>query len=229
MSRTIRRPILFAHKGGRAHAPENTLPAFAMALKLGATALESDVWLTADGAPVFDHDGLVRRVPIRKLNRSELPPQMVGLEDLYDACGTNFDLSLDILDPAAFDPVLSLARAAASGAVDRLWLVTEDVVQAATWRRLEPQVHLVHSTELMEMPDGPAAHAVLLRDGGIDAVNLHVRDWSADLVELFHAHGLLAFGWNAHSRKRLRQLIGYGCDAVYGDHVDLLLEMSARS
>ena len=53
-------PIGFAHRGARAHAPENTLEAFALALRLGATGLESDAWLTADGEVVLDHDGVVR-------------------------------------------------------------------------------------------------------------------------------------------------------------------------
>ena len=45
------RPIGFAHRGARAHAPENTIEAFTLAFRLGATGLESDVWLTADGCP----------------------------------------------------------------------------------------------------------------------------------------------------------------------------------
>ena len=54
-------PIGFAHRGAKAHAPENTIAAFQLALRLGATGLESDVWLTAEGIPVLDHDGVVRR------------------------------------------------------------------------------------------------------------------------------------------------------------------------
>src|SRR4051794_27300736 len=54
-------PIAFGHRGARAHAPENTLEAFELALRLGANGLESDVWLTADGVPVLDHDGVLRR------------------------------------------------------------------------------------------------------------------------------------------------------------------------
>src|ERR671917_2729199 len=53
-------PYAFAHRGARAQAPENTLEAFTLALRLGATGLESDVWLTADGEAVLDHDGVVR-------------------------------------------------------------------------------------------------------------------------------------------------------------------------
>ena len=55
-----RPPIGFAHRGAKAHAPENTLEAFTLAVRLGATGLESDVWLTRDGEAVLDHDGLVR-------------------------------------------------------------------------------------------------------------------------------------------------------------------------
>ena len=51
-----RPPIGFAHRGGMAHAPENTLEAFRLALRLGASGLESDAWLTADGVVVLHHD-----------------------------------------------------------------------------------------------------------------------------------------------------------------------------
>ena len=68
-------PIAFGHRGARAHAPENTLAGFELALKLGATGLESDVWVTADGIPVLDHDGVVKRSlgrnrPIGEMRRS---------------------------------------------------------------------------------------------------------------------------------------------------------------
>src|SRR5689334_15712373 len=79
-------PIAFAHRGARAHAPENTLEAFHLAQRLGATGLESDVWLTADGVAVLDHDGIVggrlRRTPINKVQRADLPTSIPTLADL---------------------------------------------------------------------------------------------------------------------------------------------------
>ena len=50
------RPRLFAHRGGAALAPENTLEAFDAAARMGITAFELDVRLTSDGEVVVFHD-----------------------------------------------------------------------------------------------------------------------------------------------------------------------------
>ena len=62
--------VLFAHRGARAHAPEYPLEAFTLGLRLGATGLESDVWLTADGVAVLDHDTVDRlaEAPVARLD-----------------------------------------------------------------------------------------------------------------------------------------------------------------
>lgn len=54
------RPII-AHRGASGHAPENTLPAFELAAREGADAIELDVRLTADGVPVVLHDPTLER------------------------------------------------------------------------------------------------------------------------------------------------------------------------
>lgn len=47
---------LQGHRGARALAPENTLPAFALALSMGVTTLETDIAITRDGVLVISHD-----------------------------------------------------------------------------------------------------------------------------------------------------------------------------
>src|SRR5512147_1736179 len=54
-------PIIFAHRGASAHAPENTLAAFELALSQGADAIELDVKLSSDGQVVVIHDPTVDR------------------------------------------------------------------------------------------------------------------------------------------------------------------------
>src|SRR3954454_15015747 len=102
-------PIGFAHRGARAHARENTIQSFQLALKLGATGLESDVWITADGVPVLDHDGKAGRRRIAKLQRADLPEHIPTLTQLFEACGTDYDLSLDVKDEAAAGSVITAA------------------------------------------------------------------------------------------------------------------------
>ena len=57
--------LVIAHRGSSSEAPENTLPAFEAAVRQGADAIELDVRLTADGAPVVIHDATLDRTTDR--------------------------------------------------------------------------------------------------------------------------------------------------------------------
>jgi glycerophosphoryl diester phosphodiesterase len=226
-------PIAFAHRGARAHAPENTLEAFALAQRLGATGLESDVWVTADGIAVLDHDGVVggrlRHRPIGDVARSALPAHVPSLADLYAECGTDFELSLDVKDTQAVDATVAVARAAGGDAPNRLWLCHHDWRQLVEWRPLYPDVRLVDSTRLRHMRDGVERRAAQLSDAGIDAVNLHESDWTGGLTTLFHRFEILTFGWDAQFERVLDNLLHFGIDGIYSDHVDRMMEAVERA
>jgi glycerophosphoryl diester phosphodiesterase len=71
------RPLVFAHRGGAALAPENTLAAFDRGVAAGADGLELDVRLAADGVAVCIHDATLdrttdRRGPVAALSSAEL-------------------------------------------------------------------------------------------------------------------------------------------------------------
>jgi glycerophosphoryl diester phosphodiesterase len=59
-------PLIIGHRGASAHAPENTLAAFELALRGGADGLEFDVRLARDGVPVCIHDATLRRTALRE-------------------------------------------------------------------------------------------------------------------------------------------------------------------
>jgi glycerophosphoryl diester phosphodiesterase len=227
-----RPPIGFAHRGARANAPENTLEAFRLAVRLGATGLESDAWCTADGVIVLDHDGVVRRglrkVPIASLARAELPEHIPTLEELYAEVGTEHELSLDVKDDVAVDGILDVARAAGGPALERLWLCHHDWRRLAAWRPRCEGPRLVDSDFLGLMPDGPEQRVAALANAGIDALNLHHTEWSGGLAALVHRFGVHAFGWDAQHERILDELLDAGLDAVYSDHVDRLVSALAR-
>lgn len=220
-------PIGFAHRGARAHAPENTLEAFALALRLGATGLESDVWLTSDGEAVLDHDGVVgaplRRRPIADVLRADLPAHVPTLAELFEQCGADFELSLDVKDVAAVPRVIEVIRSVGGGQLDRVWLCHDDVDALEAWGALGPGIRLVDSTRLRRMKNGPERMAADLAARRIDAVNLHHSDWTGGLTTLFHRFGVLCFGWDAQHERVLDGLLDMGIDALYSDHVDRML------
>ncbi len=230
-------PIGFAHRGGRAHARENTIEAFLLAQKMGATGIESDAWITADGVVVLHHDGSVgafwsavaRRILGRRiagLPRSRLPSYIPTLEDYYRRCGTDLPLSLDIKDDKAFAGVIELARK--YQAAERLWICHGSIETLQAWRTVATEVRLVHSTRLNRLSHGPERHAADLAAAGIDAVNFHCEDWNGGLTTLYHRFGLLALGWDAQQVHQIAELIDAGIDALYGDHVDRITETLAH-
>lgn len=224
-------PIGFAHRGASGDAPQNTLEAFRLALELGATGLESDVWITADGEPVLDHDGFVRarlrRRAIAEVPLGELPAHIPTLERLYGECGSSFELSLDVKDPAAAEPVVSVARRFGE-APGRLWLCHPDWRQVAQWRTLCDDLRLVDSTRLRRIKEGPERRAAALADAGVDAVNLHYTDWSGGLTTLFHRFGRYCLGWDCQHERVLDSILASGIDAVYSDHVEAMMAAVAR-
>ncbi len=220
---------MFAHRGARAHAPENTLEAFALGLRLGATGLESDVWLTRDGVPVLDHDGLIGRRPRRRsittFDRAQLPAHIPSLDDLYDASGIEYHLSLDLKDPQAADPVIKAALDRDASAPSRTWMCHPDLSVLTELRSSYPTVRLVHSTRLNRLEGGPERHAARLREATIDTVNMPQTDWTGGLATLFHRFDVLAFGWNMQFEHQLRPALRMGLDAVYSDHVDVMVDV----
>ncbi len=62
----MKNPLIIAHRGASALAPENTLAAFQKAIADGAEGLEFDVRLSKGGAVVVFHDATLERLTARK-------------------------------------------------------------------------------------------------------------------------------------------------------------------
>jgi glycerophosphoryl diester phosphodiesterase len=219
-------PIAFAHRGARAHAPENTLEAFALGLRLGATGLESDVWLTADGIAVLDHDGVAwvrrRKRSIGELRRDQLPEHVPTLAELFETCGSGYHLSLDLKDPGSGAAVVEVATQMVPGMLGRIWLCSP-VYQSMLELR-GSGVRLVDSTRLQKIKEGPERRAATLMNEGIDVLNMHHSDWNGGLVALLHRFDRLAFGWDMQFPDVLRPALRMGLDAIYSDWVDRMID-----
>ncbi|MGB8649277.1 MAG: glycerophosphodiester phosphodiesterase [Mycobacteriales bacterium] len=202
-----------------ADAPENSLEAFGKALARGATGLESDVWLDATGEPVLHHG------PPHTLTHAEREDPL-SLAELFQACGTDFDLSLDMKGPGAAARTVEVAREAGFD-LARLWLCGGSLA-CASWRALDPRVRLVTDMRWRDALLHAEATLADIASRGVDAVNLRHGRWTHRLVERTHAAGLLAFAWDVQTGWGLRRVLRRGVDGVYSDHVRLLVPSSSR-
>lgn len=75
-------PLIIAHRGASADAPENTLAAFRTAIDAGADGVEFDVQLASDGIPVVIHDtDLLRTAGIDK-RVADITSEQLGKTDV---------------------------------------------------------------------------------------------------------------------------------------------------
>ncbi len=219
--------ITFAHRGARAERPENTLSAFTRARELGATGLESDAWLSADGEVVLVHDATfrrgLRRIVVGGSTAAELAEYDVPrLADLYATCGTDFDLSIDAKEEAVIDAMAAVARD--YEAAGRLWVCSPDLEALRVRRDELADVRLVHSPGFRGVaPVAFERHGADLAAAGIDALNLHHSDWSLGTVTLAHRFELRAFVWDTQEARQILAMLRIGIDAVYCDRSDRMV------
>ena len=116
-------PLIIAHRGASADAPENTISAFALAAEQSADGIELDVQLSADGVPVIIHDSHVDRTTngqgaVSKLSLEQLQSLDAGdgrpvptLDQLFEIFGPTLLYNIEL--KSGFWPDSNLAAAVA--------------------------------------------------------------------------------------------------------------------
>jgi glycerophosphoryl diester phosphodiesterase len=137
-------PLAFAHRGGAAHAPENSWPAFEHSVGLGYGYLETDVQATADGALIAFHDRTLDRVTgqpgrVCRLTLKEIAGARIGgtepiplLEDVL-AAWPDVRFNIDVKDAPAIAPLAGVLRR--TNAWDRVCVVSFSASRLRATRR----------------------------------------------------------------------------------------------
>ena len=216
--------IAFAHRGARAYVRENTLEAFQLGLRLGATGLESDVWITKDGIPVLDHDGVVQgrilKKPISNYLREDLPEHIPTLRDLLLMTPPEVAISLDVKDDDSFEAVISEIRSVHGAHSPYIYLCHPDIDVLENQRRKSQGISLVSSTRLSKLKKGPEMHAAHMRDLGVEVMNMHHTDWNGGLVALFQRFELQCFAWDCQFARNIRDMAKIGINGIFSDWPD---------
>jgi glycerophosphoryl diester phosphodiesterase len=227
------RPLVFAHRGGAALAPENTVAAFDKGIALGADGLELDVRLSHDGAVVVHHDRTLNRTttltgPVARLRLDELKRAAVPLlsEVLARYRDARIIIELKENRPEMAHAVVQIVRAA--DAVERVCIGSFGRRALRAVRAVDPAIATSAAREEVRLAlyrswcRWPIARAAY--DGyQVPEVAGSTRVVSPRFVRDAHAAGLAVQVWTVDTDADARRLLGWGVDALITDRPDVIV------
>jgi glycerophosphoryl diester phosphodiesterase len=229
------RPLVFAHRGGSALAPENTMAAFDRGLTLGADGLELDVHLSRDGVVVVHHDRTLDRMTtlhgaIAARTADELGA--AGVPALADVLTRHRDariiIELKVNDAALATAAVEVVRRA--DAVDRVCFGSFGLRALRTVRAIEPAVATSAAREevrwaLYRSWCGWPVSRVPYDGYQVPEFAGRTRVVSPRFIELAHRAGLAVQVWTVNTEAYATRLLDWAVDALITDRPDIIVPL----
>jgi glycerophosphoryl diester phosphodiesterase len=238
-------PIAFAHRGGPAHAPENTWTAFEHAIKLGYAYLETDARATSDGRLVAFHDRRLHRVtgasgPINAWPYREVAALRIAgtepiplIEDLLGAW-PDVRFNIDQKDLPGISLLPEVLRR--TGAWDRVCVTSFSGRRLRTARGLlDQRVCMATSPAAIagvccnvgRSPRWPQIRmlADFLARARVRCAQVPGRVATRTFVRRAHALGLDVHVWTINDRAEMVRFLDLGADGIMTDDIETLRDV----
>ncbi len=245
------RPLVFAHRGGSALAPENTIEAFDAGLAHGADGLELDVHLARDGAVVVHHDRTLERTTNGRgevaahtsdeLARLDAGCHFQGANNPYRGRGigvptlaavlaryrdTRVIVELKVNSAELAVAAIDVVRRA--DAVDRVCFGSYGLRALRAARTSEPAIATSAAREEVRWALYRSWCRWPVRRAAYDGYQ--APEWwgrtqivSRRFVEIAHRANLGVQVWTVDTEDQARRLLGWGVDALITDRPDVIV------
>jgi glycerophosphoryl diester phosphodiesterase len=233
---------IWGHRGASADAPENTLPAFALALGQGADGVELDVQLTRDHEVVVIHDETLERTTdghgwvadhslaaLRSLDASAGRPGFSGtqipllaevLELVRDSDAVvNIELKTDDIPYLGIEEKV-LEVVAASGVADQVLFSSFNHYTLANLRKLGAAQPL--GALVAERLFKPWRYAESVP---VAALHPSYKACTRKLVAKCHKRGVAVHTWTVDDPKDITKQLRLGVDAIITDVPGLAVQL----
>ncbi|MDO5025290.1 MAG: glycerophosphodiester phosphodiesterase family protein [Trueperella sp.] len=235
---------IFAHRGLKTKAPENTLAAFRLAAEQGLTWLETDVDILGDGTPVIMHDTLLDRTTDRSgyfydLTQADLPVD-AGSWFAADYAGEPMPTLRDLVDfmnETGMNANIEL-KANEQGKQKSLELIDNVLAEL---ERLDPEREVIFSsfshvllTYLAQKTTRPIGCLFVTENlwpdwksvlelVGAQYIHPQDRGLTREMVQAFRAAGYGVNVWTVNDADRANELFNWGVTGVFSDVADELM------
>ena len=249
MLTSLPQPIIFAHRGASAHAPENTLAAFGLALAQGADGIELDVKLSADGQVVVIHDPTVDRTTgahgrvndlaladLRALNAGSFfsaafsTEKIPLLEEVFEAFGKKTLINVELTNYST--PRDHLVESVCM--LVKKFNVQKNVMFSSFYANNLSKAR----SYLPEVPCGLLAFGGLLGAwarsfgfafGKYAALHPYLKNVTPQQVQRVHRLKGRVHVWTVNAEADMRRLFGWGVDAIFTDDPQLAVRVRGES
>ena len=220
--------LCIGHRGASGHAPENTLKAFELAINMGCSWIELDVYYV-DGELVVIHDDDVDRTTngngaVMSLGFEALRQLDAGageriptLQEVLDLCDRRINVNVELKGPDTALPVSDLLNSALKSG----------------WHRDQFLLSSFNHSELAKAdPDfnrgalfyKTADYVSRAQSLGAKAINLNQKLVSEAVVTEAHDQALKVFVYTANTKEEMQVLKDMGVDGVFTNYPDLFPE-----
>jgi glycerophosphoryl diester phosphodiesterase len=246
MFEKIPHPIIFAHRGASAHAPENTLAAFELALRQGADAIELDAKLSADGQIVVIHDQTVDRTTevsgrVKDLTLAELRKLDAGshfdiafrgepiptLEEVLKAVGQLTFVNIELTNYSSINDPLPEKVAALvkkTKLTHRIMFSSFNPIALRRIHRLLPEVP-IGLLAYSGWPGKIAGSWIGRLVVSYQTLNPAYKEVNAKFVERMHQMGRGVLTYTVNDADNMKRLFHYGIDGIFTDDPPLAIQV----
>jgi len=250
------RPLVFAHRGGRAFGPENTIPAFDAGLAAGADGRALVVHQSSDCHVVVCHDATLDRTtdatgPIEAWTAAQLAGITatarygVDLELVWKGERAGIPRLRDILDRYGEIPVIIEIKTPTSEAasavvdvvrdacaIDRVCVGSFSPVAVETVRQLEPRIATSASRREVQLAlyrswAGLSPGRVAYRALQVPEQAGRLRVVTPRFLRAVHHRNLALQVWTVNAEADMRRLFAWGVDGIVTDHPDVAVAVRA--
>ncbi len=234
---------VWAHRGASAYAPENTIPAFKLAIEMGADGVELDVHMSADNKLVVCHDETVDRtsngtgrivdMTCQELKALDFSAKMEGYQNvriptLREVYGllkpTDLTINVEIKSDVViyygiWDELIKLERE--MGMQGRILYSSFNHFVLMKMRELDPtaKIGLLYSEGMVD----PWVYANYLH---ADAIHPHyLAAQGPGVIEGCKKNGVAVHPWTCNDKKAMRELADAGVDAIITNYPDVAREI----
>jgi len=249
MLASLPHPVIFAHRGACAHAPENTLAAFELALTQKADAIELDVKLSADGHVIVIHDPTVDRTTgnhgrVKDLSLAQLQSLDAGsffsekyrgekiptLEEVFETVGKRTFINVELTnyntprDQLAETVCMLVKKFSLQKRVMFSSFFASNLSKARAYLPGVPRGLIAFKGLL-----GAWARSFGFAFGRYHALHPYLKDVTPQQVQRVHRLNRRIHVWTVNAAEDMRRLYNWGADAIFTDDPQLAVQVRGES